>query len=167
MRGHDRSSDRQVGHQLRRAGQHNFAIMLKILKCGDGISQVLNNSFAYVALNALPNHEQTHRRQSRGNQQHGEQEPGAEPGPVDECISGLFRESLRCGFWYGIQGNSAHEFVAHPVHGAEVYRTGWIAFQFLPKLQNMIVNRASGGIILVSPDLVEQLVAADHPVSIL
>ena len=120
MRRHDCASDRQVGHQLRRAGQHHFAITLKILKCGYGISQVLNNSFAHMALNALPNQEQTHRRQSRGNQQHGEQEPGAEPGPWTSAFrtvqGGL---ATRILVWHPRE--SAHEFVAHPVHGAEVH----------------------------------------------
>jgi hypothetical protein len=30
-------------------GQHDFAIVLKILKRGDGVSQVLHDSFPHVA----------------------------------------------------------------------------------------------------------------------
>ena len=98
MSRHDGSRDRKVGHQLRGAGQHDFAIVLKILKCGDGISQVLNDSFAHVALDTMANHEQAHRREACGNQHHGEQKARAQPGPVHQCGSGLSWESLRRGF---------------------------------------------------------------------
>ena len=65
------------------------------------------------------------------------------------------------------KGISAHELVAHTVHGAEVYRTSGVAFQFLPKLQDMIVHRARRRVVLISPNFVEQLIAADHSVGVL
>ena len=53
------------------------------------------------------------------------------------------------------------------MHGAEVNRTGRIAFQFLPQLQNVIIHGAGGWVILVSSDLVQQLVTTDDAVGIL
>src|SRR5579871_4213811 len=62
---------------------------------------------------------------------------------------------------------SAHEFVAHSVYGAEVYRTGGVAFQFLAQLQDVIIDGAGRRIILISPNLIQQLVTADDAVGIL
>src|SRR5271154_2114017 len=67
----------------------------------------------------------------------------------------------------GSTGILANELVAHAMYGAEVYWTGRITLQFLAKLQNVIVPGAGGGIILVSPHLVQQFVTADHAVRIL
>src|ERR1700683_361761 len=67
----------------------------------------------------------------------------------------------------GAKGISANELVTHSVYRAEVYRTGGGAFQFLAKLQDVIVDGAGRGIILVSPDFVEQFIAANHAVGVL
>ena len=62
---------------------------------------------------------------------------------------------------------SADEFVAHPVHCAEVYRFGHVALKFLAKSENMIVHGAGGRMILVSPHFFQQFIAADHAIRIL
>jgi hypothetical protein len=79
-------------------GQHDFAIMLEILKGGDRVSQIVNNSFAHMALHAVPYNEETHGREACGNQQHGEEKAGTQPGPVHEGGSRLSCKSLRRGF---------------------------------------------------------------------
>src|SRR5271166_461624 len=66
-----------------------------------------------------------------------------------------------------VQGMSADELVAHAVRGAEVDGTGGVALQLLTQLQDMVVHSAGRGIILVSPNFVQQFVTADHPVGIL
>jgi hypothetical protein len=53
------------------------------------------------------------------------------------------------------------------VYRAEVYRTGGVAFQFLAKLEDVVVDGAGRRIILVSPDFVQQFVAANHAVGVL
>src|SRR6476646_6638276 len=61
----------------------------------------------------------------------------------------------------------ADEFIPHPMHRAEVYRTGGILLQLLPKLKDVIVYGPGRGVILVSPDFIQEFVPADHPVGIL
>src|SRR6266568_2112522 len=48
-----------------------------------------------------------------------------------------------------------HKFVSRAVQRQEVLRVGGIGLQLLPEPQDMIVNRASGRIIMISPHLVE------------
>jgi hypothetical protein len=72
--------------------------VLKILKGGDRISQILNDSFANVGLDTMTYDEQAHRSEACGDQQHGEQKARAQPGSVHECGSGLSWKSLRRGF---------------------------------------------------------------------
>src|ERR1051325_4685395 len=64
-------------------------------------------------------------------------------------------------------GGLAHEFIARAVHRPEMDWMGWIFLQLLPQLQNMIVDGASGRIALVSPNLVEELLAGDYPILVL
>ena len=59
--GHDGARNRQVCHQLGRAGQHNFAIVLKILERSYGISQILGNPLPNVALHAVLHHQEAQR----------------------------------------------------------------------------------------------------------
>src|SRR5579862_1724854 len=62
---------------------------------------------------------------------------------------------------------SADKLISHAVYGAEMYGAGRIFLQFLAKLENVVVDRASGGIVLVAPNFVEQFVAANDPIRIL
>ncbi len=65
MSRHDGARDGKVGHQFRRARQHDFAIMLKILECRDRVSQFLHDSLPHMALHAVPYHQKAHRREPR------------------------------------------------------------------------------------------------------
>ena len=71
------------------------------------------------------------------------------------------------GFFGKVQDNLANELIAHSVYRAEVYGTGWVFFQFLAKLQDVIVNRTGGRVVLITPHFIQQLVAADYAVGIL
>src|SRR3984957_7143935 len=62
---------------------------------------------------------------------------------------------------------SANKLVSHTVHGAEVYRTGWVSLKFLPELENVVVDGAGGRIMLIAPHLIEQLVAGNDAIGIL
>ena len=53
------------------------------------------------------------------------------------------------------------------MYGTEMYGTGWIFLQFLAKFENVVIDRASGGIVLITPDFVKQFVTADDAVGIL
>jgi hypothetical protein len=53
------------------------------------------------------------------------------------------------------------------MHGSKMDWARGVALQFLPQLQNMVVHGAGAGIILVSPDLVEQFIARNGPSRIL
>src|SRR6266705_55301 len=63
--------------------------------------------------------------------------------------------------------DSADELVSHTMYRAEMYRARRIFFKFLAEFQDMVVDGASRRIILVAPNLVQQLVTANHPVGIL
>src|SRR3954469_21475733 len=62
---------------------------------------------------------------------------------------------------------STNELVSHSVYRAEMYRARWVFLQFLAEFQDVIVDRAGGRIVLISPDLVKQFIAADDSVGIL
>src|SRR5436309_182815 len=62
---------------------------------------------------------------------------------------------------------SADELISHSMHCAEVYGTGGILLQLLPKLQDVIIHCSGGRIILVTPDFIQQFVPADDPVCVL
>src|SRR6478609_5523728 len=79
-------------------------------------------------------------------------------------IRSFSMSALSCRLWFLSQ--SRYKFVAHAVHGAEVYRIGRVLLQLLPQLQNVIVHGAGGGIILIAPDFIEQFVARDHALRI-
>jgi hypothetical protein len=49
------------------------------------------------------------------------------------------------------------------MHGLEVNGTGGIRLEFLTQPQNVVIDCAGGGIVLESPDLVQQFVPRDHP----
>jgi hypothetical protein len=71
--------------------------VLEILKGGDGIPQILNDAFAHVILDAVPNHEQTGRGESGGDQQHGEQKARPQPSSGHQRDGGLLK-GVRRGF---------------------------------------------------------------------
>src|SRR5215472_2117804 len=62
---------------------------------------------------------------------------------------------------------STDELIAYTVHRPEVHWIGRFFLQFLPKLQDMVVNGPGGRIIVISPDLVEQFVASNDALGIL
>jgi hypothetical protein len=47
-----------------------------------------------------------------------------------------------------------NEFVTNTMHGLEVNGTGGIWLEFLAQPQNVVINRASAGIIFKAPDLI-------------
>src|SRR5947209_8146980 len=55
-------------------GQRKFAFTLKVLEGADGIVQVSKNSSFHLRLDATTHQKKASARESRGNQQHGEQE---------------------------------------------------------------------------------------------
>jgi hypothetical protein len=56
-----------------------------------------------------------------------------------------------------------NEFVTNTMHGLEVNGTGRIWLEFLAQPQNVVINRASAGIIFKAPDLIQEFVPGDHP----
>src|SRR5277367_1161440 len=54
------------------------------------------------------------------------------------------------------------EFVTGAVHGQKVSRVRGIGFQFLPQAEDVVVDGASGGIVLVAPHFVQQFFAGNH-----
>src|SRR5580704_10053196 len=98
--------------------------------------------------------------------------------PVDElrrgCASpvrlaasaGLFPSKLREVFCFSaffmIVIISSYEFVAHPVYGQKKTRLIRYGFQFLANPNDMSINGARGRKILVTPNLVEQPIAAQR-----
>jgi hypothetical protein len=53
-----------------------------------------------------------------------------------------------------LAAQSRHKLVTHAVNCSEVYRIPRVFLQLLPQLQNVIVNRAGGRIVLVAPDFI-------------
>jgi hypothetical protein len=49
----------------------------------------------------------------------------------------------------------------------EVARIGWVKLQFLPKFEDLVVDAAGGWIVVVSPDIGEQLFARNDALSVL
>src|ERR1700735_5433800 len=50
---------------------------------------------------------------------------------------------------------------------AEMHGFGGIAFKFLPELENLIIDGSGGGIRIVAPDFVQQLLAAKNALRII
>ena len=46
-------------------------------------------------------------------------------------------------------------------------RTSWSRLQLLPQPANVIINGSSGGIVVVSPDLVQELISREHSFRVL
>ena len=120
-----------------------------------------------MTLNTALHEKQAGSCEPRRNEQHGQQKARAQSKPGYECVfrSGLVR--IPHGFCGKVQDNLAYELIAHSVYRAEVYGTGWVFFQFLAKLQDVIVNRTGGRVVLIAPYFVQQLVPAENPVGIL
>src|SRR4030095_8352499 len=60
----------------------------------------------------------------------------------------------------------AYEFIPHPVNRQDELRPPRIGFQFLPQPGHMNVNSASGRHRVVSPDLIQQLVARERRLAV-
>src|SRR5215831_2747751 len=56
------------------------------------------------------------------------------------------------------------EFVPDSMHGSKKHRTSEIRLQFLPQTQNVIVDRSGARIIVISPNLVQEIVSRNCPV---
>jgi hypothetical protein len=56
-------------------------------------------------------------------------------------------------------GIANHKLIASPVNSQEEARIGGVRLKSLPKTENVVVDGASGGIVLVSPDLIEKFFA--------
>jgi len=59
------------------------------------------------------------------------------------------------------------ELVADTVHGSKMERPTSVSFKFLTESQNVVVDGASAGIVLVTPHLVEQFVSRNDASRIL
>jgi hypothetical protein len=57
VRGHQRPHIGQVGQQRCRALERDLPLLLKIVKCGDGILQVALDSQAHLLLHGVPHHQ--------------------------------------------------------------------------------------------------------------
>lgn len=53
------------------------------------------------------------------------------------------------------------------MYGTEMYGAGRVFLQFLAKFENVVINRAGGRIVLITPDFVEQFVSANDAIGIL
>src|SRR5438477_1033449 len=54
---------------------------------------------------------------------------------------------------------STHELVAHAVNCPKMHRIRRIPFQLLTQFQNVVIHGASRRVILIAPNLVQQLIA--------
>src|SRR5277367_6844708 len=73
--------------------------------------------------------------------------------------------NLRTGLLFAGERQIARsEFIPCAVHGQKVARIGRLGFELLTQAEHVIVDRASGGIVLVSPYLVQQLLSRNHPI---
>src|SRR5579862_628029 len=66
-----------------------------------------------------------------------------------------------------VSKESADELVSHAMYGAEMHRARRVPLQFLPEFQNVVVHGTGRRIVLISPDFVQEFVAADDPIGIL
>src|ERR1700680_2573288 len=167
MRGHQGAGNGKVGQQFRRARQHFFPHMLEIFKGADRVAQIYAEAFSDVTLNTALHEKQAGSCEPRRNEQHGQQKTRAQSKSGYECVFRFGLVRIPHGFCGKVQDSLANELITHSVYRAEVYGTGWVLFQFLAKLQDVIVNRTGGRVVLITPDFVQQLVPADNPVGIL
>ena len=76
---HDRARNGQVGEQGDVVGEHGFAFLAEILEGGNRIVQVDRDALADVFANAALHEQQAGAGESRCDEEHGEQEAGAQP----------------------------------------------------------------------------------------
>ena len=62
---------------------------------------------------------------------------------------------------------SQNQLVTQPMNGKDVFRMGGIIFDFLPELQDEVVHSAGAHGFIISPNIGQELVAADGLVSVL
>ena len=59
------------------------------------------------------------------------------------------------------------ELVSGAMHGEEMTGIGWVKLQFLPKFEDLIVDAARGGVVVVTPDISEQFFAGNDSLCVL
>jgi hypothetical protein len=55
------------------------------------------------------------------------------------------------------------EFVTDAMYGLEVNGMGGIPLEFLSQSQDLVIDGAGAGVIIKTPDLVQEFVPRDHP----
>src|SRR3984957_10972357 len=80
--------------------------------------------------------------------------------------AGRFPGSFRAAFCVSITGVimfiSSYQLVTHPLHAQEKYRLLWDWLKFLPNPHDMSIHRPCGWEVFISPNLVEQPLAAQR-----
>src|SRR2546425_11957588 len=78
----------------------------------------------------------------------------------------LTPRSSRTRFPFPASGFRSSEFVADATHGDNVRRRGGIIFNLLPQPADVHVDGARATVVVVSPDMLEEEVAGEHPVGV-
>src|SRR6476646_6902047 len=58
--------------------------------------------------------------------------------------------------------DSANELIAYTVYRPEMHWIGGVRLQLLAQFQDVVIHRASGRVIVISPDFVQQFVTCDN-----
>lgn len=114
-----------------------FTFALDVFKCRNRILQISNDLPADLTSHDASHNHEAGGRQPGGNEEESKQEFGAKS----------HKSAL----------NS--EAIADAVHRKKVDGTCRFPLQLLAKLQDVVVHRARAGVVLISPDLVQQLIA--------
>src|SRR3989442_1617746 len=78
----------------------------------------------------------------------------------------LTPRSRRTRFPFPASGFRAAELVADASHGDNVRRRAGIIFNLLPQPADVHVDGARAAVVVVSPDMLEEEVAGEHPVGV-
>src|SRR3989442_5161040 len=76
----------------------------------------------------------------------------------------LTPRSSRTRFPFPASGFRSSELVADASHGDDVRRRGGIIFNLLPQPADVHVDGARAAVVVVSPDMLEEESAGEHPV---
>src|ERR1700674_2643061 len=120
---------------------------MEVLVGADRVMKVREDALPDLRLNAATHQQQAGPGSAGGDQKHGEQKLGPHPKFHHAHLSPSPNTSQS---W-----ELTHKLVTHAMNSPEMYRIGRVFLQLLPKLQNMIVHRAGGWIILVTPYLIQ------------
>src|SRR6476646_6091350 len=63
--------------------------------------------------------------------------------------------------------DSANELIAYTVYRPEMHWIGGVLLQLLAQFQDVVIHRASGRVIVISPDFVQQFVPSDDAFRVL